>query len=361
MKRLITNYRSKRFNLMVQNFSKKTSGSLKLYLFGIIYLTIQKTQKTFFMKKTWGFFLALGIVAITIFTGCKKSDSDPTHIDENTQLAIHSDDEARFSDAVDNVNNDANDAIESSAAFAGRGTEVATDICNATVTLDSTVTDRRLTITYNGSNCLGNHTRTGTVTLTMPLAQHFSDTGAMVTVTWANLKITRISDGKSITINGVHTITNVTGGRLINLASLQTIIHDINSAGMSVTFDNGTSRTWMVARRRTFTYASGINISITGTHTDGTTTNVSEWGTTRFGNPFVTAITQPLVISQSCDFRLVSGQVAHHRLVADVVVTFGLDSSGMPATCPGLGNPYYYKLVWTGANGVQQTVIAPYN
>jgi len=312
------------------------------------------------MKKTWGFFLASGIVAFTIFTGCKKTDSNTTQTDENTQLAIHTDDEARFSDAMDNITNDANAAIESSTAFSGRGTEVETDICNATVTLDSTATLRMLTITYNGSNCLGNHTRTGTVTLSIPLSQHFSDMGATVTATWANLKITRISDGKSITINGEHSITNVTGGRLLNLASLQTIIHDINSTGMNVTFDDGSTRTWMVARRRTYTYNNGIHISISGTHTEDTTTNISEWGTTRFGTPFVTSITQPLEIDQACDFRLVAGQVAHHRLIADVVVTFGLDSSGMPATCPALGNPYYYKLVWTGANGVQQTVIAPY-
>lgn len=312
------------------------------------------------MKKVWGFLLVAGVVSLLILSGCKKSDNNPGTIDENTKLATHSDDEARFSDAVDNVTIDANTAIEASSAFSGRGTHVATDICNATVTLDSSNNTRTLTIVYNGTSCNPNYSRTGTVTLAIPLGQHFSDMGAVVTATYTNLKVTRISDGKSITINGSHTITNVSGGKLINLASLGTIIHDINSSGMNVTFDNGSTRSWMVARRKTFTYNGGIVISISGTHTEGDIANVSEWGTTRYGTPFVTSINQPLIVRQDCDFRLVSGKVTHQRMIADVTVTFGLDSSGQPTSCPGLGNPYYYKLVWIGTNGVQATVIAPY-
>jgi len=313
------------------------------------------------MKKVWGFFLVAGVVALSVITGCKKSDNNPGTIDENTQLAVHSDDEARFSDAMDNTTNDANTAIEENASFSGRGTNVATAICDATVSVGTTTTTKTITITYTGGTCVGGHTsRTGTITLSMPIAEHFSDQGAVVTATYSNVKITRLSDGKSITINGSHTITNVTGGKLMNLSSLGTIIHDVNSTGMSITFDNGSTRTWMVARRRTYTYEQGIVVSISGTHTDGNISNISEWGTTRFGTPFVTSIDNPLVVRQDCDFRLVSGKVTHQRMIATVVVTFGLDSSGQPTTCPGGGNPYYYKLVWTGSNGVQQTVIAPY-
>ena len=67
-----------------------------------------------------------------------------------------------------------------------------------------------------------------------------------------------------------------------------------------------------------------------------------------------------MTIRGDCGYRLVSGQVSHQRLNATAVVTFGLDATGNPTTCPGVGLPYYFKLVWTGANGVVRTYIRPY-
>ena len=313
------------------------------------------------MKKTLRF-LTIVLMAISVtFVSCKKSSVD-NNTDSSAELATHSDDQSRFDNESDAVANDANAAIENFAAFEGRELNTLLLPCDATVTLDSTATLRRITIIYNGTNCSGTRTRTGKVELTMPLGQRFRDAGAVVTTTITNLKITRIADNKSITINGVHTITNVTGGRLIGLGNpgAPAIIHDIASPGLTVTFDNGTVRSWQIAKRRTFSYSSGIVITTVGTHTDGGTSNIAEWGTNRFGNPFVTVFTQPLVIRQDCGFRLVSGEVSHQRLAGTSVVTFGLDSTGVPTTCPGIGGHYYFKLVWTGANGIVRTFILPY-
>src|SRR5690606_23393363 len=115
----------------------------------------------------------------------------------------------------------------------------------------------------------------------------------------------------SITINGTQTYTNVSGGLLINLPVLGTITHTITSSNMSVTFDNGSQRTWQVARQRVFTYNNGVVITVTGTHTDGSVIGIAEWGTNRFGRSFITAITQPLVLKQDCSFRVGSGKVVH--------------------------------------------------
>ncbi|MEP7165555.1 MAG: hypothetical protein ABI741_12720 [Ferruginibacter sp.] len=309
------------------------------------------------MKKTLRL-LMVAIIAISVtFTSCKKANTDA---DNSAELTTHSDDQARFDNETDASINDENAAIESYGAFTGRPQNVLTLPCDATVVLDSTPILRRITITYNGTNCGGNRLRTGVVVLTMPLGQHWRDQGAVLTTNITNLKITRISDNKSITINGVHLITNVTGGRLIELGlpGATAIVHTITSPGMSVTFDNGTQRTWQVSKQRTFTYNNGIVITTIGTHTDGNITGIAEWGTNRFGNAFVTSITAPMVIRQDCGFRLVSGQVTHQRLLATVVVTFGLDAAGNPTSCPA--GVYYFKLVWTGANGIVRTVILPY-
>ena len=179
---------------------------------------------------------------------------------------------------------------------------------------------------------------------------HWKDQGAAITVNYQDLKITRLSDNKSITINGEHTITNVSGGLLYELANLNTITHSITSSGISVKFDNGTSRTWQVARQRVFSYDAGIVITTTGTHTEGNLTNITEWGTNRLGSTFTTSIVTPLVVRQDCSFRLVSGSVMHNVGALSAVATFGLNSSGIPTDCPGLGN-YYFKLVWTVNGG----------
>ena len=190
----------------------------------------------------------------------------------------------------------------------------------------------------------------------MPAGIRWKNAGAAITVSVQNLKITRVRDNKSITINGTKTITNVSGGRVWNMGSGDTRIHDIASSGIEVTFDNGTTRTWQISKHRVFTYDDGIVITTTGTHTDGGITGISEWGTNRFGNPFVTSISAPMTIRQDCEFRLVSGEVTTQRLIANVVTTFGLDATGNPTSCPGSGGSYYLKIVWTGTNGVVRTV-----
>ena len=305
----------------------------------------------------------VAVIAISVtFTSCKKSD---TATDNTDQLATHSEDQSRFSNETDASLNDENAAIESYTAFTGRPQNVLAPPCDATILLDSTATLRRITITYNGIQCPGAlRIRTGTVVLTMPLGQHWRDQGAVLTTTITNFKITRVSDNKSITINGVRYNTNVTGGRLIFLGApggLTQIIHEITSQNMSVTFDDGSVRTWQVGKRRTFTGNFNTNtmvITTIGIHTDGLITGISEWGTNRFGNAFVTSITQPMVIRQDCGFRLTGGQVTHQRLLATAVVTFGLDVTGAAVACPV--GVYYLKIVWTNSNGVIRTVILPY-
>lgn len=304
------------------------------------------------MKKIFAVTLILGF----IFSSCQKDDVTAT--DYITETTLHADDQSRFSEETDAVANDANLVLEASAGFTGRTENIQT-ICDATVVIDTTSNPRTITITYNGTNCLGTRTRTGVIIISMPSASRWRNPGATLTVTYQNLKITRVRDNKSITLNGTQLYTNVTGGLLFNLAALGTITHTITSNNMSVTFDNGAQRTWHVARRRIFSFNSGIVISTSGTHSEGGVTGIAEWGSNRFGNNFTTVIAQPLIIKQDCSFRLVSGKVNHHTALYNAVVTFGLDATGNPTSCPVTGS-YYLKIVWTGPSGIVRTVLLPY-
>lgn len=309
-------------------------------------------------NKILGFTTAILFLA-AIFTACKKENGSSS--DNSNEAAVQSDDQERFSSETEAATNDADAALEITTSFTGRldHTQVNPWSCDATIAIDSSSDPMTITVTYSG-NCLGNRTRTGSVVLSMAKGTHWKDQGASVSLTFQNLKITRTSDNKSITINGTLTYTNASGGLVIGLPTLGgSITHTITSSDMSVTFDNNTQRTWQVARQRVITYDNGFIITVSGTHTDGNVQNIAEWGINRLGHAFTTSTIQPIVVRQDCNFRIVSGEVQHVTPAVTLVTTFGLDATGNPTSCPGTGS-YYFKAVWTGAGGKSITIIMPY-
>ena len=311
------------------------------------------------MQTSFRLLPVLTLAVLTSLTACKKEDSKSTN-DSTSELTTHADDQNRVSSQLDAVANDVSFSIEGSAAYSGRlQSPLGITTCDATVSFDSLSNPRKITITYTGTGCNIGYKRTGIVVASMPANVHWKDQGATITVTYQNLQVTRLADNKSITINGSHTITNVSGGLLVNLSNQQSITHDITSTGLTVSFDDNTQRSWQVANRRIFTYNNGIVLNVTGNHVISNTEGVSEWGVNRFGHNFITSITQPLVIRQDCSFRLTSGQVKHTDGVGNATVTFGLDVTGKPTACPGTGF-YYFKVEWTGPNGATANVIWPY-
>jgi hypothetical protein len=308
------------------------------------------------MKTRFSVYSLLLATIVFAFSSCQK---DTESADYSAETAAHSDDQNRFSGEVDAAANDVVYTLDVTSGFAGRGQEVQSLICDATVSVDTMSNPRTITITYNGTNCIGNRTRTGVVVVSMAQGVRWKNAGAQINVSFQNLRITRVSDNKSILINGAQTYTNVSGGLLINLPVLNSITHTITSSNMSVTFDNNSQRVWQVARQRVFSYSNGVAVTVTGLHTENGVSGVAEWGTNRFGNSFTSAITQPLVFRQDCSFRLGSGKVEHRTAYFNAAATFGLDASGNPTGCPG-ANSYYMKIVWTGPAGNTRSAILPY-
>ncbi|OQY93196.1 MAG: hypothetical protein B6D37_12090 [Sphingobacteriales bacterium UTBCD1] len=322
-------------------------------------LTISKNQKQKFMKTKLPVLAVLALCTALIFNACKKDSSSSSLPNETTQVSTEADDQTTVSNEVDNAANDVNLMVEASASFSGKGYEIQSLICDATVAADTSSGTWKLTFTFNGSNCLGNRTRNGVIVVSTPAHTHWKNAGAAITVAFQDYKVTRTSDNKSVTLNGSIVFTNQSGGLLLNLPTLGTITHSITSSGMTITFNDGSQRTWQIAKQRVFTYSNGYVITETGTHTDGNTTGIAIWGTNRYGKSFTWQITQPLVVRQDCNFRVVSGQVVNTRPAVTATATFGLDSAGNQTTCPGTGT-YYMKIVWVDASNVTRTVILPY-
>ena len=336
------------------------------------------------MKTTMSIRIAIIAIAFTgLVFACKKDNSN-SNSTNSSNVQTGADDQAMVSNENENVANDANAAListpttngDSKTAVAIGGTTAVNStkqingvngtssingdiICDAAVAFDTASDPRTITITYNGTNCWGNRTRTGTVVISIPASVHWRDVGAVVNIAIQNLVITRVSDGKTITLNGTKTMTNVNGGSLKDLATIGTITHVVNDS-LSVTFADSAVRTWNVSKQRVFTYNNGIVITTTGLHSDGNNTGIAEWGTNRFGVAFESLITQPKVIRQDCDFRLVSGQ--NQIIRSDNInstITYGLDASGNPTSCPGSGL-YYLEIVWTLPNARTNPIIIPY-
>ncbi len=314
--------------------------------------------------KTNNFFrITFVAVSVTVIFACNKTSSSSSTT-ATTSLETSANDQAMVSNENDALNNDATAAVSASPSISGAafiqgpnsksaGSVLggdSTGICDATVTFDTTSSTKTITITYNGANCWGNRTRTGTVTITAPRNGYWITPAASISVTVTNLKITRVSDGKYIVINGTKTITNTSGGLLINLPNLDSIVHDISSSFI-ITYANGTTRSWSEQKHRVFTYSNGIVITTTG----------GESGINRLGVSFTSVIAQPKVIKQSCDLRLVSGKDSTTR--TDNITsstTYGLDANGNPVdSCPS--GYYYAEFIWSnGNNGKTYTYIFPY-
>ena len=325
--------------------------------------------------------IAICFLSFLSIYSCKKDTSTSTDT-TTTNLTSTGDDQQQVSAESDIVSNDAITALNGQSDFSGSlsssfsptGNTVVNDVngttqvsslinihqfvCDATITYDTTKSQRVITIVYDGENCWGNRTRSGKVVITMPYGQHWKDAGATATINVDTLTITRLRDNKSIILNGTKTIANVSGGLLKDLATLQMITHTI-IGNMKVNFNNGTSRVWNISKKQVFTYNNGIVITTTGTYSDGTDNNIAEWGTNRFDESFKSLISTPKVFRQDCDFRLVSGQNTLVTEKGTAVITYGLDANGAATSCPGTGS-YYFKLVWTGVNGKIYTIIRPY-
>jgi hypothetical protein len=312
------------------------------------------------MKKKILLFSTAALFLVAAFTACKKENNTSTDNTEE-EASFQSEDQQRFSSETQSVANDAGIALETFGSFSGRMAQNPITICHATAVFDSVSSPKTITITYDGADCFTATTRTGVIVVSMEHDVHWKDAGAAVTITYQNYKVTRLSDNKSITINGSQTYTNVSGGLLISLLVPGThITRSLTSDDMSVTFDNGALRTWHTAEQAMLTNDNGkLVVTLSGIHTDGNDTGIAEWGTNRFGHAFVSSTVDPIVIRQDCNFRIVSGEIKHVTPNITANATFGLDVSGNSTSCPGSGH-YYFKVIWTGTGGNSLTVIMPY-
>lgn len=309
--------------------------------------------------------LAIATIVLAIsFTACKKDKDTPG---DDLKVA---NDNAKVQGDMDQALNEINDAFsKSSLALRTDGVASAQSWqgpCDAVVDTTLLDTDKQITFTFNGtSTCIANRVRSGVIVAKLIAGNRWKDVGAVLQIVFVDFKVSYLSSNIAFTYNGAKTITNVDGGLVRNLGQgTSTVVHKVRG-NLSVTFDDGSERTWWVARRNTYDFNSG-NIKFTSAG-DSLMANpdsvlalipIAVGGTNRFGNSFIYRAPVDIVSLAGCGWdKPVNGQRIYVYNNRTVTITFGVDAQGNASggTCA-----YGFKVEWIRANGQIGTAVISY-
>jgi uncharacterized lipoprotein YajG len=311
-------------------------------------------------------------ISALLVTGCKKKeDTVPDENPATTEATVkqsNADDQTKVdqqqNESIDDVNQVLND-----------NSNTRTELpCDVTIDSAALMTQGLIKLTYHGFSCDHLRTRSGVISVQLPYDAvakkpiRWNAKGAKIIITYTNYKVTRVADNKSMTFNGTLTATNVNGGGVWVLLSGTPVIHQLRG-GMTITFDDGTTRDWVVARTRS--YVLSVAMELTVTEAGDTLVNgrkIAYWGKNRAGDQFYLSIDKPVVTTVfgglPCRFyRPSQGVIVISSTITGttnaLTITYGVDASGNPIT-GALDCPYGYKLNWTDASGTAQQLIVKY-
>lgn len=296
------------------------------------------------MKKKQNYFKALfflTLTALVLTTACKKDNNEEADSGSIKQL---SKDEMTIQNATDEILNDVGVVLSGN-----DNKNINTLPCNVTVDTGTVVNDTiTYTLTFNGNNCAGTNHRLGVVLVKKHINTNWINAGATVVVLPQTLKITRISTGKWVILNGTKTHKNVSGGLVSQLGNgtVTSVVREINGT-INATFDDNTTRTWQIARKRTFTGTTGqIEFTHEGLGSADGYSNLVVWGINRNGENFYTQITQPILFKQTCSWNPCLGEKIHNIPSNNkkAVINFGYNNNQQLVS--GNNCPTHYKLYW---------------
>ena len=307
----------------------------------------------------------IGFASLTL-TSCKKGDSA-------TDETVSAQDVTNVSNAIHSTSDDATAAAGQVSSYKGLGLGGNWNTAGGNLFVDATITDTPSTgivITYAGVNPCNGFYRSGTITITNTGGIPWHEAGAVLTVTYTNLKVT--NGINTYILNGSHTITNVSGGLAwqvmaglapTSLTPNTSVKHQIQSSNMQITFPNGTERSWTVNRTRIWASSNGnTTFTVTVTSSPGSG-NVTETGTNRFGESFTNTISSPIIADNTtCEiWRPYTGTWTHVVGSNSLNVVFGTNNTGTqvgtPTYCPSIIGDYGYYITLTRGSGTRNRFV----
>ncbi|MCX6245072.1 MAG: hypothetical protein NTU98_10245 [Bacteroidetes bacterium] len=307
-------------------------------------------------------FIMIAVMAL-ILAGCSKDKTTEKGTTNTESMQQLTNDNNNVMNAVDQVVNDANSVLNSASSL--KSGQMGGGPCNTTVTVGGIINDSiTVDIEYHGKDCPEQHLRTGHILIKKKYNEPWGDPGTTVLITTNNFSITKLSNGKTIILNGIKHYQNVSGHYLWELDStmnVTSITHKIWGSVSATFTDDNTTRVWNIARQHIFTgQLSNYTLVMT---TDGFGSadgydNLETWGLTRAGENFYTQITQSVVHKMACNWAPCAGIIIH-QIPSDsksLTITFGYDINNNLITngdCPAR-----YRVDWV-VNGNSGTFFLP--
>jgi hypothetical protein len=302
--------------------------------------------------------LSVAICAILTFSACKKTETTAV-----TDDSVSAQDVSSVNNALDLTSDDAASAAGQVQSYSGKslgGWWQA--LCGASI-VDTT--GRQLVITYDGSSgCFGIR-RSGSVSITLSNGP-WRNMNAILTIVYNNLVVTDLVTGASFTINGTHTITNETGGLAwkiaFGLVTNSNVKHH-NEADITVSFPNGSQKTWMVNRSREWSSTvTGNNNQITVTVYSEAPGGVDVTGINRYGNQFTNTILTNIMADNNpaCPYKPYQGKVQYVVANRSTTVLYGTDANGNPIGTPTICGLGYFITYVNTSNGHTETRFVGY-
>jgi hypothetical protein len=302
----------------------------------------------------------LALAGILLFDSCGKKKEEEeekkqAEAVQETNNKAHSADQSQVQTETDHAFDDAN-TVFSGSSMGKSVTAIA--FCGGTADTTS-IASKIVYLNYDGTTPCHGYIKSGQIKVQLVSGTSWKNAGSTVELTYIGYKVKRASDGKAITINGSQRVTKLVAINwlAVILTGTGSTSYKTRANGLTITFDDGSVRTWSAAHTSSWSLASSI---ITIEHKGDTTisgiSNVSHWGVNRFGHDFTTAISTPIQSNSSCGYwKPIAGVVTHRVLSKEFGATFNVDASGNPTTGCGYG----YKVTWTGIDGTaKQAVIA---
>lgn len=303
--------------------------------------------------------ILLSVLAFVAVSGCKKKQA------VKNEDAKVTEDHKSIQSLADEGISDANTAVGDYNLLTGKTSgsttplpSILTDICGASVDTNGLHLGT-VKINYNGTVC-NNRKREGSIKLTIlnhASGMRWKTAGCVLKVEYLDYKVTRSSDGKSVKLNGVANVTNVSGGTWLHilLNTQPNLIHATQADDIKATFEDNKTATYNINRKYTYTWANSV-LTCKGEGT-GTYNGISElenWGTTRDGDEFTSQVTTPVIWNwPTCGpWRPIEGainlKVAKKEF--DLKCTFGVDASGKVVSPQSNSCPYGWRVDWTYKN-----------
>lgn len=312
------------------------------------------------------FLALLNIAGATLFSSCFKNKNN-AQLDANIEQ--HNKDANEYKGQLDQTDNDINNALSDIPAFGKNesGLELfSSPLCGCTI--DSTDIDQKiLYFNFDGvTPCFSpSVTRSGQIKVQLTSGNYWRDAGAVLTETFNDYKITRLSDNKSIMFNGVKTLENVNGHDwLAFLTSQNTFMYRERAFNIDVTFDNNQQAVWNSARTTEWSYVQaggGIPYARIAFEANGDTSlngfnTVDSWGTNRFGSAFTTYYNTSVNSNTYCGlWRFTSGELVHNVDNNNFTLTLGVDQNGNPSSA---ACAYGFKVEWSNGNNNYEVVLS---